>query len=149
MSYPMELDEISEFLLQDELYRRATCRKNKLCPYCDQPIWAPPCKMREWHRPKIITLCGSTRFEAEYKRANAIFTAQGYIVLSVGLVKSDDLDVYGTSKDDLDVLHKRKIEMSDEIFVINKGGYIGVSTESEIKYAEQLNLPINYLEEQT
>ena len=71
------------------------------------------------------------------------------IVLSVGLVKSDDLDVYGTSKDDLDVLHKRKIEMSDEIFVINKGGYIGVSTESEIKYAEQLNLPINYLEEQT
>ena len=36
----------------------------------------------------------------------------------------------------LDDIHKRKIDMADEIFVINKGGYIGSSTRSEIEYAK-------------
>ena len=46
----------------------------------------------------------------------------------------------------LDEMHKRKIDMSDEIFVINKNGYIGSSTKSEIEYAITTNKKVNYLE---
>ena len=46
----------------------------------------------------------------------------------------------------LDDIHKRKIDMSDEIYVINKGGYIGESTRSEIEYAKKKNKIVNYME---
>ena len=46
----------------------------------------------------------------------------------------------------LDDMHKRKIDMADEIFVINVGGYIGESTRSEIKYAQATGKPVRYLE---
>lgn len=50
-------------------------------------------------------------------------------------------------KDLLDELHFRKIDICDEVFIINKDGYIGESTRNEIEYAEKLGKPINYLEE--
>ena len=46
----------------------------------------------------------------------------------------------------LDDIHKRKIDMSDEIYVINKGGYIGESTRSEIEYAKKKNKIVHYME---
>lgn len=46
----------------------------------------------------------------------------------------------------LDDIHKRKIDLSDEIFVINKNGYIGSSTKSEIEYAIKTGKKIRYLE---
>ena len=46
----------------------------------------------------------------------------------------------------LDNMHKRKIDMADEIFVINVGGYIGASTKSEIEYAKSTNKKVNFLE---
>ncbi len=46
----------------------------------------------------------------------------------------------------LDELHKRKIDLADEVLVLNVGGYIGESTRSEIDYARSLNMPIRYLE---
>ena len=49
----------------------------------------------------------------------------------------------------LDDMHKRKIDMADEIFVINVGGYIGSSTKSEIEYALKKGKKVNYLEENT
>jgi hypothetical protein len=48
----------------------------------------------------------------------------------------------------LDDMHKRKIDMADEIFVINVGGYIGSSTRSEIEYATATGKAIRYLEPQ-
>ena len=51
------------------------------------------------------------------------------------------------TKEMLDDMHKRKIDMSDEIFVINVGGYIGESTKSEIDYAIKNNKKVNYLED--
>ena len=44
----------------------------------------------------------------------------------------------------LDDMHKRKIDMADEIYVINVGGYIGDSTRSEIQYAEEHGKPVRY-----
>lgn len=106
---------------------------------------------------KVITLCGSTRFKNEFYKAQKELTLEGNIVISVGLFgHSGDSEVWdnmseGTltkTKEMLDDMHKRKIDMADEIFVINKNGYIGDSTKSEIAYAIKSGKKVNYLEEQ-
>lgn len=97
---------------------------------------------------KVITLCGSTKFKDEYMKAQKDLTLQGNIVISVGLFgHSGDDEVWteGT-KEMLDNMHKRKIDMADEIFVVNVGGYIGESTKSEIEYAIRNGKKVNYLE---
>ena len=104
---------------------------------------------------KVVTLCGSTRFKEEFMKAQKDLTLQGNIVISVGLFgHSGDSEVWENmdegvltkTKEMLDDMHKRKIDMSDEIFVINVGGYIGDSTKSEIKYAQETGKTVNYLE---
>ena len=97
---------------------------------------------------KVITLCGSTRFKEAFLRAQKDLTLQGNIVISVGLFgHSGDDEVWADgTKEMLDDMHKRKIDMADEIFVINVGGYIGESTRSEIEYAERNGKGVNYLE---
>ena len=97
---------------------------------------------------KVITLCGSTKFKDEFLQVQKDLTLKGNIVISVGLFgHSGDNEVWteGT-KEMLDDMHKRKIDMADEIFVINVNGYIGESTKSEIEYALKTNKKINYLE---
>ena len=104
----------------------------------------------------VITLCGSTRFKDEFMEAQKRLTLEGNIVISVGLFgHSGDQEVWenmdeGTltkTKEMLDDMHKRKIDMADSIFVINVGGYIGDSTSSEIEYAKQHGKDVRYLEE--
>ena len=97
---------------------------------------------------KIITLCGSTKFKEQYLEAQKRFTLEGNIVISVGLFgHSGDDEVWteGT-KAMLDDMHKRKIDLADEIFVVNVGGYIGESTRSEIAYAMANGKVVKYLE---
>ena len=97
---------------------------------------------------KVITLCGSTRFENEFLEAQKRLTLEGNIVISVGLFgHSGDEEVWSEgTKEMLDDMHKRKIDMADEIFVINVGGYIGSSTRSEIDYARSTGKKVCYLE---
>lgn len=97
---------------------------------------------------KVITLCGSTRFKDEFSAVQKKLTLDGNIVISVGVFgHSGDGDVITDSvKEMLDDIHKRKIDMADEIFVINKDGYIGSSTKSEIEYATKTGKKVNYLE---
>lgn len=106
---------------------------------------------------KVITLCGSTRFKDEFLAAQKKLSLEGNIVISVGLFgHSGDAEVWenmdeGTmtrTKVMLDDMHKSKIDMADEIFVINVGGYIGESTRSEIEYAKKHGKTVNYLERQ-
>lgn len=87
---------------------------------------------------RVITLCGSTRFKDEFMEAQKHLTLEGNIVISVGLFghSGDDEAWNEGTKEMLDDMHKRKIDMADEIYVINVGGYIGTSTKSEIEYAE-------------
>ena len=105
----------------------------------------------------VVTLCGSTRFKDEFMQAQKRLTLEGRIVISVGLFgHSGDSEVWdgmdeGTltkTKEMLDDMHKRKIDMADEIFVINVGGYIGSSTRSEIEYALAHGKKVEYLEEE-
>ena len=97
---------------------------------------------------KVITLCGSTKFKDEFLATQKRLTLEGNIVISVGLFgHSGDDEVWteGT-KAMLDDMHKRKIDMADEVFVINVGGYIGESTKSEIEYAMSQGIGIRFLE---
>lgn len=97
----------------------------------------------------VITLCGSTRFKDQFLEAQKRLTLEGNIVISVGLFgHSGDDEVWteGT-KEMLDKMHKRKIDMADAIYVINVGGYIGESTRSEIEYAIRNGKEVRYLEE--
>ena len=97
----------------------------------------------------VITLCGSTRFKDQFIEAQKRLTLEGNIVISVGLFgHSGDDEVWtkGT-KEMLDKMHKRKIDMADAIYVINVGGYIGESTRSEIEYAIRNGKEVRYLEE--
>lgn len=104
----------------------------------------------------VITLCGSTRFKDAFMEAQKRLTLEGNIVISVGLFgHAGDCEVWdgmaeGTlseTKEMLDDMHKRKIDMADSIYVINVGGYIGESTRSEIAYAKAQGKGVRYLVE--
>jgi hypothetical protein len=100
---------------------------------------------------KVITLCGSTKFKDEFMQQQKRLTLEGNIVISVGLFGHADGDyktvITDEVKEMLDDIHKRKIDMSDAIFVIDVNGYIGSSTRSEIEYAKSTGKEIMYLSE--
>jgi len=103
-------------------------------------------------KPMIVCLCGSTRFPDAFHEANLRETLAGKIVLTVGCdFKSDrDLELAGqlTAEDKarLDQLHLRKIDLADEVYILNLGGYIGQSTLNELMYAKEHGKRIRFLE---
>ena len=95
----------------------------------------------------IITLCGSIKFKNEFMKIQEKLTLEGNIVFTPNFfnnIKKEEISL--DTKKMLDEMHKQKIEMSDEIYVINCGGYIGESTKSEIEYAKTKGKKIYYLE---
>lgn len=105
-------------------------------------------------RPRIVCLCGSTRFMDAFHEAGWHLTLRGEIVLSVGVAKHVQTPDGGHAAEALgdgvaealDELHKRKIDLADYVLILNVGGYIGDSTRSEIGYAIAHGKPILYLE---
>jgi hypothetical protein len=103
--------------------------------------------------PKIVCLCGSTRFKDAFDEANYQLTMAGNIVLSVGFFMhatgnrhGEDIGATPEQKIALDELHKRKIDLADEVLILNVGGYIGDSTRSELEYAVEHDKPVRFLE---
>ena len=94
----------------------------------------------------VITLCGSTRFKEDFERVNRELTLAGNIVISVGCFGHAGDVFTDEEKVMLDDIHKRKIDMADYIYVINKDGYIGESTKSEIKYALEHHKGVMFME---
>ena len=116
-------------------------------------------------QPRIICLCGSTRFTEQMLIKQWELTKQGHIILSwcalpdsyykklnlgtnLNLVTGAHIGDFEGVKEIIDEVHKRKIDLADEILVINIGGYIGESTRSEINYAIAHHKPVNYLEKE-
>jgi hypothetical protein len=96
-------------------------------------------------QPLVVTICGSTRFRAEMTEANRVMTLKGRIVLAPGVFGHDGDEMADEQKAALDELHLRKIDMSDEVLVVNPGGYIGESTRREIAYALQTGKTVRYV----
>jgi hypothetical protein len=143
--------------------------ENELCKECCLPwpcptvVWAetsvtvdtPTKSLGEYRvqpdRPEIVCLCGSTRFIKEWNYWRQRLTCEGKIVLAIEIVTSQDIMTDPQHADPemkamLDELHKRKIDLADRVFILNVGGYIGPSTQSEIEYAQSHGKAINYLE---
>lgn len=99
-------------------------------------------------KPKIITLCGSTKFKMEFEAKNKELTLAGNIVISVACFGHSGDTFTDEQKVLLDEIHKRKIDLADAIYVINKDGYIGASTRSEIEYAKAHGKEIIFMEAQ-
>nr|DAX01540.1 MAG TPA: CMP/hydroxymethyl CMP hydrolase [Caudoviricetes sp.] len=93
----------------------------------------------------VITLCGSTRFKDEFMAVQKKLSLEGNIVISLGVFAHSGDIISNEEKIMLDEMHKRKIDMSDEIFVINVDGYIGDSTRSEIEYAKLCGKKIRFM----
>ena len=101
--------------------------------------------------PTIVCLCGSTRFKDEINAANARLTMQGVLVISLGVFGHTDLPdrdwTTGASDDKrmLDNLHRRKIDLADEVLIVSdETGYFGESTQGEIRYALEHGKPVKY-----
>ena len=95
----------------------------------------------------IVTLCGSTKFKDEFLEWQKRFSLKGFIVLTTaGFSHADGWEPTPEQKKAIDALHFRKIAMSDMIFVINKKGYIGESTQNEIAFAKRMKVMIRYME---
>jgi len=104
----------------------------------------------------VITLCGSSRFKEAFDLANMHLSLLGHVVISLGcwghtdspqgaMFLTGDSNDNGEIKKNLDTLHYKKIDLSNEIFVINPGGYIGNSTKKEIAYAKEKGINVKYM----
>ena len=95
----------------------------------------------------VITLCGSIRFKNEFMKVQEELTLDGNIVFTPNFFNNLKGEINAETKKMLDEMHRQKIDMSKEIYVINCGGYIGESTKSEIEYAKANGKKISYLED--
>lgn len=94
---------------------------------------------------KVVTLCGSTKFKKQFEQANGYLTLQGNIVLSLAFFEqSEGFEITQEQAELLGKIHFRKIDLSDEIFVIDVDGYIGSSTRREIEYAIETGKTVRY-----
>lgn len=125
---------------------RATPSDPMLCLSC---LWRGFVPVRG---PKIICLCGSTRFIETFAIQTWELERKGYIVLGCTLLPRwyckvpDHFGEATGTKTQCDELHLRKIDLADEVLVLNVGGYIGESTTNEIAYATAHGKPVSYLE---
>ncbi len=128
------------------------------CHNCGR-VWVPRSdpslsqdSAQEIERPKIVCICGSTRFAEHMNTEAERLTLAGYIVVRPEVVaynrERDQQFVEPDVKERLDVLHLHKINLSDEVVVVTVNGYVGESTRREIAYAEQTGKPVHYSEYQ-
>jgi hypothetical protein len=101
--------------------------------------------------PRIVCLCGSTRFVDEFNRQRKTLTEAGEIVLSIEVVttqarQDDPQHANPELKARLDALHLRKIDLADYVLFLNVGGYMGESTRRELAYARASGKEIRFLE---
>ena len=105
-------------------------------------------------RPKTVCLCGSARFQEQFQKSYLTETLAGYIVLSIATVPGGDEALFAQFSpaeqeallNRLAELHRHKIDLADEVLILNVGGYIGPSTTAECDYAERQGKRVRWLE---
>lgn len=107
--------------------------------------------MSQVSRPTVVCLCGSTRFTDFMLVKQWELTKQGKIVLSWcalpdSYFKGSHIGDAEGVKEIVDEVHKKKIDLADEVMILNVGGYVGDSTRSEWRYAVSTGKPVTWLE---
>lgn len=101
----------------------------------------------------VVCLCGSTRFFKLFDELNYKLTMNGWVVLSIGCHSQSDyclgIDQIENAKGMLDRLHKKKIWMASHVLILNKDGYIGDSTRSELEFAQKHERKIYYYDDES
>lgn len=98
-------------------------------------------------KSKIITICGSMKFEKQILSTAMKLELDGNCVLMPVFSSDKNKDDFTLKEvETLGKMHRVKIDLSDAIFVVNVNGYIGSSTKSEIEYAKANNKEIMFLE---
>lgn len=101
--------------------------------------------------PEIVCLCGALKFMDTFRAKEYEFEMKGVIVLGPSFKPgvAEQSGTAGCTPDEkvmLDKLHKHKIDISNRVYVINVGGYIGESTRSEIEHARKRGIPVEFME---
>lgn len=94
---------------------------------------------------KVITICGSLKFQKEMMKVAEELALKGNCVLTPVYPISENLKKTEEQLEKLKEAHFKRIELSDSIYVINKDNYIGKSTRLEIEYAQKIGKEIIYL----
>lgn len=95
---------------------------------------------------RIVCLCGSTRFKAEFLDWAARLTLEGCIVLMPHVYShADQIDLSDEQRQVLETIHLQKIAMAHEVLVLNVHGYIGQGLQRELQYAHEIKKPVRYL----
>jgi hypothetical protein len=96
---------------------------------------------------KVITICGSLKFMSDMIAWSEKLEFEGNCVLPIIYPTREDKDAYTAKELEMfAVAHKKKIDLSDAIFVVNKNGYIGSGVKSEIEYAKANGKEILFME---
>lgn len=94
---------------------------------------------------RIITICGSLRFQKEMMELSEELELAGNCVLAPIYPVRQGKDAYTESEVSvLNAMHREKIKLSDAVFIVNVDGYMGDSTKSEMEYAKALGKEILY-----
>ena len=96
---------------------------------------------------KVITLCGSMKFQDEMMKIAEKLALDGDCVLTPVYMVTQHPEVTDEKIKRLKKEQLKRIELSDEIFVVNVGGYVGESTIAEIEYAKKMGKEVKWLEE--
>lgn len=94
---------------------------------------------------RVITLCGSLKYQSEMMIVAENLSLKGNCVLTPVYLTSDASNLTKSELKNLKDAHLKRIELSDTIYVVNKDKYIGNSTKKEIDYAKSLNKEIIYM----
>ena len=93
---------------------------------------------------KIITLCGSLKFQKEMMIMAEKMALEGNCILTPVYPIIENCQRTDEQLEKLKKAHFKRIELSDGILVINKNNYMGNSTKLEIEYAKKLGKEIMY-----
>ena len=94
---------------------------------------------------KIITVCGSLKYQDEMMRIAEEKSLEGLCVLTPVFPVIKDVKITEAQLASLKEAHRKRIELSDSVLIINPNNYIGESTKSEIEYAKKLGKELLYL----
>lgn len=101
----------------------------------------------DWADIDVYTICGSTKFKQAWLDAMKLLEEEGVASFQVGsFMHADSVPISEEQKEFFDLIHKRKIDLSDGIYVLNVNGYVGSSTRSEIEYALRQGKAVRFLE---
>lgn len=100
------------------------------------------------NKPRIVCIIGSSKLKNAHLGVAQRETLRGKIVLVAGFFHHVDMvPISEEQKRLIDELCLRKIDLADEVFVVNVNGYMGDSTKQAIAYAKELGKPVAYLEQ--